>query len=383
MLEIELAKGSFKSKHGATSLVVPLRNIVLPVVKYEFNLQKHLAGLPDIDIAFLELVKAGKSEDEIIQGLIDRYLPVRFFKVKQFAKQEIVLGFIGHRGSGKTCGSVSVALFDFLLRGKSVWSNVPVSVTVSYLGASRVYQSIPLEQADLLDLQAGYRGGVLLCDEANMQVGEASRSMSSANLDFSYTIQQCRKRKLSVIWTAQNWMSIDNRLRFQSDFVIGCRDSSQAGFNQEVGHYSEWRNYDVGGQSGVLDLEYESTHRYIHQFEVWRGTHWNRPIWNAYDTGLLQSADYISRYKQQKGGKAKEIAQTMVNARNRPAREYADMIYSQGAEFFYASSLWEQLDIQEDFVLQQQLGKALKKYYIRKRDDNGYFYELKNLVLPV
>lgn len=377
MLEFELAKGSFISRYGAAKIVVPLRDIVLPVVKYEFNLDKHLLGLPEIDIAFLDLVKEGKSEDDIIQGLINRYLPIRFFKVRQFARQEIVIGFIGHRGSGKTCGMVSVGLFDFLLRGKSVWSNVPIEVKVSYLGASRVYRSFPLEQVDLLDLKEGYRGGALLCDEANMQVGEASRSMSSANLDFSYTIQQCRKRKLSVLWTAQNWMSIDNRLRFQSDFVIGCRDSAQAGYNKEVGHYSEWRNYDVGGQSGVLDLEYESTHRYIHQFEVWRGTHWNRPIWNAYDTGLLQSGDYISQYKQLRSGKAKELTQGLVDERTRPAREYVEMLLTQGIQAFRAVSLWQELGITEDFVQQRLIGKALKEYYDRKRDDSGYFYELK------
>ena len=377
MLEFELARGYFNSRHGATKIVVPLRDIVLPVVKYEFNLDKHLLGLPEIDIAFLDLVKQGKNEDEIIQGLIDRYLPIKLFKVRQFSKQEIVVGWIGHRGSGKTIGSVSVALFDFLLRGKPVWSNVPVEVRVSYLGASRVYRSQPLEQVDLLNLKEGYRGGALLCDEANMQVGDASRSMSSANLDFSYAIQQCRKRKLSVLWTAQNWMSIDNRLRFQSDFVIGCRDSASAGYNQEVGHYSEWRNYDVGGQSGILDLEYEATHRYIHQFEVWRGTHWNRPLWHSYNTDLLQSGDYISQYKQLKSGKAKELVEAQVEMKSRPAREYVETMINQGIRAFYAVELWQKLGIENDFVQQRLVGKALKEFYDRKRDDSGYFYELK------
>jgi len=381
MLEIQLNKGYFISKAGHRVVTVPLRSVQLPIL-YDYDLERGLARLPEIDEVYQHLVTEGKSADSIIQDLIDLYLPVKIFRAGHFNRLQLVLGYIGPRGSGKTCGMVAVGSLEWLLRGEPVWSNVPFAIKVTYGDCKRVYSSMPLEQLDMLDLEGGLTGGLAVVDETNMTFAEANRATSSANLDFGYAIQQIRKRGLSVIWSCQGWGWVDNRLRWQTDLVVSCRDTFLKDPHPDgIGARSEWIVSDLSAMTGRFDSDYAEAHRYISQYEVWRGTFKNKPFWAAYDTGQLQGGQgYIQQYKLAKAGKTKVFEQKLLEARQKPAQGIVDNILQQGIAEFWASELWQQYGI-TDRSTQTQVGSLLKPFYDKKETRQGNLYIVKKELL--
>lgn len=382
MLELKLGKGVFVSKAGRREIKVPLRSVKLPVL-YEYDIERDLARLPDIELVYQQLRGDGKDEADIIQDLIDIYLKVKIFRAGHFNKLQLVLGLIGPRGSGKTVGMVAIGSLEWLLRGEQVWSNVPFAIKVTYGDCKRVYSSMPLEQLDLLDLAGGLRGGLAIVDEANMTFAEAGRAMSGANLDFGYAIQQLRKRGLSVIWTCQGWGWIDNRLRWQTDLVISCRDSFLTDSHSEgIGARSKWIVSDLSSMTGQFGSDYAESHRFISQFEVWRGEFWNKPFWAAYDTDQLQGGEgYVQQYKLAKAGKTKQFEKQLVEARQRPEQEIVAGLLEQGITEFYSSELWQKYGI-TDRRTQTIIGTLLKDYFDKKETRQGSLYTLKPLNLP-
>ena len=226
MMTINLAKGFFNSIKGHNVLKVNFNDLVYPSTRYKFLVREHEKDLPDISETYQLCIIAGMDEKQIINTLIRLYFPLKFFNVGSYENMALVIGLIGQRGTGKTAGAVEITSCDYLLRDKPVLSNVPIEIRVVYKDAEKIFRSIPLEELDMLDLTMDYGGGCVLYDEVNMEAAESTRFSSSANLQFSYAIQQIRKRQLSLIWTCQGWNWIDNRLRWQTDFVMACRDAS-------------------------------------------------------------------------------------------------------------------------------------------------------------
>ena len=301
MMTINLAKGFYNAVRGHSVLKVDFNDYKFPSGRYRFDLEAHLAKLPPISEAYLDCIDGKYTPEKTIQALIDAYFPVRFFRVGHYEKMALVMGFIGMRGSGKSCSAVMVAVCDYLLRGLPVWSNIPIQVRVVYRDAEKIYESIPLSELDMLDLTLDYGGGCVLYDEVNMEAAESTRFSSSANLQFSYAIQQIRKRQLSLIWTCQGWNWLDNRLRWQTDFVMGCRDAAlgkKRYRNSGIGDKCLWRVHDLSGTSGKFDWDYEIKHRYISDYLIAQEIVWLRPWWQAYSTDVLFGQDnYIQRYK--------------------------------------------------------------------------------------
>ena len=95
-----------------------------------------------------------------------------------------VIGFIGSRGSGKTCSAVNVLTLDWLIRGEPVWSNVDIDVSVRYRDTKVVYRTHDLNTIDLFTMD-NVKGGAVFVDEINMTAAEGTRHMSGANLAFS------------------------------------------------------------------------------------------------------------------------------------------------------------------------------------------------------
>ncbi len=377
MLNINLATGSFHVIEGHNGRTVLLNDTELPVKQYEFNREAHLRRLPPIAHAYEVMVRAGLSGDEIIALLIEHYLPFRFFKVGHFKRMPLVIGLIGMRGSGKSASMVGIAITDWLLRGKPVWSNVPISVRVVYKDAEKTFESLPLERIEMLDLAAGYRDGLVCVDEVNLEGAEAMRTMSGANLAFSGVMQQIRKRNLSVLWTCQGWEWLDNRLRFQSDFVISCRDAFLAKEygSHALGERSVWRVHDLSGTTGAFDQDFSLKHKYISDYLVWEGTVLIKTFWDAYSTEQLQGqSDYIAEFRDAKRNENRDKAIVAVQDAQAQTETAIKDMWERKIERFDADEFWNDNNITE-LKDKQRVGHVLNKFYRRRRNGTGYFYE--------
>lgn len=388
IMTINLAKGHFNAVNGHGVLKVNFNDLHLPNTRYVYRAKDCESRLPSISDAYETCLEAKLDQDKIIDTLLQLYFPLRLFRVGDYERMAIVLGFIGMRGSGKSCSAVMVAACDFLFRGLPVWSNVPINIRVVYKDAEKVFSSIDIKELDLLDITDDYGGGCVLYDEVNMEAAEATRYASGANLQFAYVMQQIRKRMLSFIWTCQGWSWIDNRLRWQTDFCVACRDAS---FEKKkiqtngVGDVSLWRVHDLSGTSGKFAYDYELKHKYLTDYLIGSHMVWLRPWWSAYNTDQLQGqVNYISEYKkridmQKKQEKVLELKKSGVEISEITIT--LDDLVNQFLELnecqkIYCKDLWGYLNT-DDKSVQTSIGRIMinKGYKRRKSSQYGYFWE--------
>lgn len=242
------------------------------------------------------MVREGYDSERIIDELLKLYFRYRNFKVDYLDNSEITIGFIGYRGTGKSASIAKIVIEDFLLAGKRAWSNMPISVKVKYRDAEKVFSTEPLPKLKLLEGDVQFQNGVAVLDEVNMEVGEATRYMSNTNLDFANRMQQIRKTGMNVIWSAQNWNTVDARLRWQSDYIVLCSLKKP----EHRGLFSYWRVIDSTGMSGKLDFDVEMKSHYLLDKVVQEGTTFIRPFWKAYDTRKLQGQGAYNKKDLQK-----------------------------------------------------------------------------------
>ncbi len=281
MVKFEIRDGGFLVWDGKTSYPMNILNEVG---------EEHTQDM-DSDYAWL-LVRDIPS-DVIIDTLLKKYHHGRVFKWGYMADLSLVISMVGPRGSGKSVGAVNLAIIDYFMRGKRVWSNLPIEFKVSYRETEKLYQSIPLDKALLLDINdfsTVFADGLILIDELNIAMTDSRRSMSNASLFFSYLLQEVRKRKMSILYTmqAENWA--DSRLRWQTDFYIQCRDKSFLSgkpTSDTIGRKSDWKLHDMSGMvTGEVKMVDKTNHVVAPFKEL---TVWNTPFWNCYSTDEMQA----------------------------------------------------------------------------------------------
>ena len=377
MLEIMITNGGIKTKRqgGKTTTLV-----TWPKEKFEFPCNQY-SYLPPVGLMscekFYDGLKAeGYSGEAIIFKMIRLYIPWFQFNIGHLEKISKIIGLIGHRGSCKTASAVYMLIFDYLIRDLPVFSNVDIAVKVRYRDAEKVFTSRPWQGTDMLDIDGDCRGGCVFVDEINLSAAESTRHMASANLAWSNDLQQLRKKQLNVIWTAQGWSTVDNRTRWQTDYVIECQDC----FNDHSyrakcpGDKTKWQVYELSGLSGEFDLAYELEHRFLMHYKIGETQMiWLRPIsWPAYDTFQAQDADYIRQYKLKQATTDRENKEAILTARHENDQQLVDGIVK---DSFYASDFWEQVGAVGDKTRQALLGRMISLAgYKRKRDSMGYYY---------
>ena len=381
MVEIILNKGYYIVNNGAGKrFTVLFGDVQLPCARFSSIWESNAQTLPPIETVYSWAKGRGYDNDTILDRLIEMYFPIQLFKVNSFEDLAMCIGFIGHRGSGKTLSAVAVAVLDFMIRGFVLYSNVPVAFKVRYRDLEREYSSVPLDKFDLWAIgeEAGYRGGVALVDEINMETGDSSRFMSNANLSFTNVLQQMRKREMSVIWTAQSYNTIDPRIRFQTDFLVNCRDShlSKQG-GDYPGEKSRWTVYDLSGMTGEYDFEYELTHKFVTDFQVWTGKLEAEPWWGFYPTSRMQGQkNYIKVYNE--GQKSNIQPLELPEAKNDPIKKLVDDMETAGINRVPCDELWQINNISGNKSKQVKVGQELHRRGFCKRMGAGgkYFYEI-------
>ena len=329
-------------------------------------------GLPEPAEVYRKCVDRGLSQERTIDVMLKIFHRQRFIRGGFLSDFDLIIGLVGPRGSGKSCGGSAIAIWDYLLCGIPVFSNMDIKVVVRYKKASKVFESANLDKTSLLDVrdqEQMYRNCLIFVDEANIEMAESQRTMGNRSLWFSYALQQARKRHLSMIHTEQSEYHVTERLRWQTSLYISTKDAAyQYGTPKpgSMGRKSLWKVHDY---SGIITGEaYEGT-------PVFDGVFHNTPFWHSFDTEQIQSGETeLPDHKKQKT----DISITPGTELAALKEEYADALtiigaYSKKGEEtrVWCDKLWENLDISGDRGEQVRIGGQLKALGVKSGQSTG------------
>ncbi len=131
---------------------------------------------------------------------------------------------------------------------------------------------------------------VLLVDETPA-VASSRRSMSSLNLMFSLFVEQLRKRRVHLFYTAQNPMRIDRSIYWQTDVAFDCKASPKAR-SVKLEIYDNWGTYVDNGATVQNWPPERDPDRQLFLTKA------NR-FWDFYDTEeIVMPTEYFKRQKE-------------------------------------------------------------------------------------
>lgn len=114
----------------------------------------------------------------------------------------------GARGRGKTLTMIKDAL-RYKRNGWDIYSNMENQEVAEYMSNEKILN---------IDKETKLNRCVLVIDEIQT-LFDSRRSMKKSNLDFSYFIQQLRKRGVILLCTTQYTNNVDLRLRQHIDIL--------------------------------------------------------------------------------------------------------------------------------------------------------------------
>lgn len=290
---------------------------------------------------------------------------------------EWVAGFTGPRGGGKSLEMAYIVCRDSLIRGRPVWSNIPIHIELRLDNGEVVTaESLPLDVKSFFSLAEDLKGGLVCIDELELYA-EARRSQSNKNLLLNYIIMQTRKRALSFFYTIQQPQWADNRLQFMSDIMVRSRDIAFTpwGFDKNI-QRGQYFSMVVEDWSGMLTgYRYHET-GYTQTFCLW-----GVPVWGTYNSyDVVDVFDAISpvdlnlnRMRISTGPAETMDAAEKINDRLAALR-------LSGFSEIKDSDLWDALQVEKKD--RRQVGGILKTLGVTKRQkyDGAYYYQLPKYV---
>ena len=121
----------------------------------------------------------------------------------------MIILYKGRRGCGKTLTMVKDGL-NFYNNGWEIYSNFDVAIPYKKLNNDDILHLIENDKV---------KDCVIMIDEIQLLV-DSRRSGKKENLNFSYFIQQIRKKGIILLCTTQFTRTIDVRLREHVDIVV-------------------------------------------------------------------------------------------------------------------------------------------------------------------
>lgn len=170
----------------------------------------------------------------------------------------MIILYKGARGRGKTLTMLKDALI-YLNNGWQVYTNMQNSDVGEFISNQELLK---------IDKNTDIQRVVLVIDEIQT-LFDSRRSMKKSNLDFSYFLQQIRKRGIILLCTTQYSNTIDLRLRQHIDVLALPRHNKQ--YNVCSVKYIDLTT--------IEDQEYGIT-----QPESIKITYDAKPIYGIYDT---------------------------------------------------------------------------------------------------
>jgi hypothetical protein len=329
--------------------------------------------LPEVDDVYQKCLTRNIPGDHIIDILLKMFHRQRIIRSGYLEELNLVLGLVGGRGAGKSCGAAGIGIYDFLLCGMPLISNMDIQVRVRYKTVAKIFKSQNLSLVNLVNVKDQsnmYRDCCLVVDEVNLEMGDARRSMANKNLNFSFALQQLRKRKLHIIHTAQSEMHCDERVRFQTSMYISCKDAAyNDGLPQpgSLGRKAHWKLYDT---SGVVNGEITDDKRMV--IKEW--DFHNTPFWNSYNSWEIQTGD-DDACPEASDIVIKDTPElAALKTENRTAQQIVDYISGLGIKKVYKDTIWDSLGI-TDTSTRTSVGMRLRNgYQVKLGEDSGGLY---------
>jgi len=305
----------------------------------------------------------GKTPEDTIDIMLKLLHKRRIFKGDWLADMSLCIALIGTRGSGKSAGMTGITVLDGLLAGRRVVSNLPIAVEARYRDCSKVFRTDSLDAALMLDVNEfneNYYDCLICVDEVNAYLADSQRSMTNQALAFSYILQQMRHRKLDFIFTTQAENMQTNRMRFQTDFYIQCKDMAMSGGQPkrgDIGRRSQWKMHDMSGLvTGEVTHSDNTKSQTVPSFN--EKVFWNTPFWNCYDTAQMQKREKFTRDQEEATGFNPEKLEEIQRTHEAPVRLVSEAV-KLGLERIDKASLWENLGIVGDASMQTKVGKIM------------------------
>lgn len=335
--------------------------------------------LPPIDYVYNQCQSRGYSPERTIDILLSIYHKQRMIRGGFLEDVPLVMGFIGPAGAGKSCGAAGVAIYDYLLAGMGVVSNMMISVTVKYRGASKTFESTDLDKIGVMnyrDITKMYRNVVLFMDEFNLEFGDVRTSMSKVNRAIAAMLQERRKRNVNILYTVQDESWVDKRVAFATDMMITCKDAAyDVGFPKkgQLGRKSHWRLHDMSGRiTGEPMIDEDGDRRKTrYVLPYFEGEFNNRPFWNCYDSWLLQGLESDDP-EQDPINICDTEALRRKKDRYKVGRELAADLISRGVMQIRLSDLWEAIGA--DISMKTTIGRDFKAIGIKKEGNRAESY---------
>ena len=211
--------------------------------------------------------------------------------------REVIIGLVGHRGGGKSGSGSVIAIHDGMLSGFTVFSNMSIAFTMQVedalareagmaQGGTVLFRSRPLDKVKLLEFDRMYARSYIFVDEINVEFADARRSMSNSNLLFNRTGQELRHIESNMIFTVLDEMSIDMRLRENTDIFVKCADraftSEGLAGRMECGVFFDWKIYAMSPYLRGSEGSYYATHKavegYSLNFKQYRGIYDDKEV---------------------------------------------------------------------------------------------------------
>jgi hypothetical protein len=226
-----------------------------------------------------------------LEAIVARELPMLFRRRFKKVGNDIILGYVGDRGDGKSLAAAATATLDHMVLGRPCWSNMQISVEFHVdeslaapeglePGTVR-YESKPLNMRKFLNFAPEYAGGVFLIDEINIALADARRAMSNQNLLATDMGQQLRKLDSALVFTCISETFVELRIRDMTDIYVRTQDIALTprwiDTAMPVGLEFEWLVYPISRK--LTGSRYEDTGRTEGPY-TFHGRRW----WHSIDT---------------------------------------------------------------------------------------------------
>lgn len=314
------------------------------------------------------------------------YAPQMVGSIKAGAELDLtsdsyVVGFVGPRGSGKSL-SMTYAAAKMMMLGKHVIANYDIAFRLKDRhGKTKTYRSEPLDMYKLLTFDADTKGCIICLDEAPTIISYMA-SQSWKNRLLNIFLQQLRKNRNSLIYTAQCNDWVDKQLRWQADVLCLCQDASKIYGNKSKCARGEVILQDFFDMSGLWTgrIYDEKRDRPAASVKL-RAKH----IWECYDSyaeqdvfqALAKVDMKLSTYKIDARGNGHDKDTRHIDV----AMAAIGNLVEAGIKKVRTTDLYESLG-ELDARQKDEVSKAIKKMGVTKsRPGMDYVYDLTNLKL--
>jgi hypothetical protein len=124
----------------------------------------------------------------------------------------MIVLYTGRRGAGKTLTMIKDA-YNYYQSGWKIYSNIGLNFPYEYMTSDDMLE---------IDEDSPINNAVLVIDEIQTMI-DSRRSSSTKNVEFSYFVQQIRKRNVLILATTQFSGTVDLRLRQHVDVLAKPR----------------------------------------------------------------------------------------------------------------------------------------------------------------